>query len=65
MKCYKNKPEQPALLAALRLLPRTEVPASVLPELPLKSINSCSTRAVKTRTMLKCLKPHSMQLLKA
>lgn len=64
MKCYK-KPEQPALLAALCLLHRSEVPASVLPELSLKSINSCPTRAVKTRTMLKCLKPHFMQLLKA
>lgn len=65
MKCYKNKPEQPAQLAALCLLPRTEGPASVLPELPLKSTNSCLTRAVKTRTVLKCLKPHFMQLLRA
>lgn len=65
MKCYKNKPDQPALLAALCLHPRTEVPASVLPELPLKSINSCPTRAAKTRTMLKCLKPHFVELLKA
>lgn len=65
MKCYKNKPEQPALLAALCSLPRTEVSASVLYELPLKSINSCPTRAAKTRTMLKCLKPHFMELLKA